>query len=104
MHCGPLILGVLITAQPLVDEEVLEPSVRNEVDHALAIAPTNAPAFTPVAVVTVTTNYVTDVFATNGLSATDIALRLVSTQRADGRWYYGTNDVTSAAVDVLKGL
>ena len=98
------LLALTLTAQPLVDADVLEPSVRNEVDHALALAPTNAPAFVPVPVVTVTTNYVTDVFGTNGLSATEAAIRIVGAQKSDGRWYFGTNDVTSAAVSILNSL
>ena len=99
-----VILGVMLTAQPLADEDVLEPSVQNEVEHALALAPTNAPAFAPVPVVTVTTNWVTDVFSTNGLAATEIAIRLISSQKSDGRWYFGTNDVTSAARAILETL
>ena len=83
-------LAVIITAQPLVNEDILEPSVRNEVRHALSLAPTNAPAATILPV------------WTNGQSRTQIAIRLVSAQRADGRWLAGTNDVTSAAVELLK--
>ena len=97
-----LILGNLITAQPLVNGDFLEPSVQNEVDHALALAPTNAPAFKPDA--DGATNAVTDVFGTNGLSATEIAIRLISGQKSDGRWYCGTNDVSALAVEILKGL
>ena len=85
-----LFLAVSITAQPLVNEDVLEPSVRNEVRHALSLAPTNAPAALSLPV------------PTNGLDRTQIAIRLVSAQRADGRWLVGTNDVTSAAVEILK--
>ena len=81
-----------VVAQPLVSEEVLEPSVLNEVEHALAIAPTNSPA--PAGLP----------FATNGLSRTDLAIRLVSSQREDGRWLVGTNDVTAVAVGLLKSL
>ena len=85
-----LVLAVSVTAQPLVNEDVLEPSVRNEVRHALSLAPTNAPAATiPPA-------------WTNGQNRTQIAIRLVSAQRADGHWLVGTNDVTSAAVELLK--
>ena len=83
-------LAVTITAQPLVNEDVLEPSVRNEVRHALSLAPTNAPAAAILPA------------WTNGRSRTQIAIRLVSAQRADGRWLAGTNDVTSAAVELLK--
>ena len=85
-----MVLAVSITAQPLVIEDVLEPSVRNEVRHALSLAPTNAPAATiPPA-------------WTNGQNRTQIAIRLVSAQKADGRWLVGTNDVTSAAIEILK--
>ena len=87
-----LVLAVSITAQPLVNEDVLEPSVRNEVRHALSLAPTNAP------VATVPPAW------TNGQNRTQVAIRLVSAQRADGRWLVGTNDVTFAAVKTLKEL
>ena len=87
-----LAFAAVLTAQPLVNEDVLEPSVRNEVRHALAVAPTNAPAATALPV------------DTNGLDRTQIAIGLVSAQKGDGRWLVGTNDVTSAAVAVLKEL
>ena len=85
-----LALAVIITAHPLANEDFLEPSVRNEVRHALSLAPTNAPA------ATVPTSW------TNGLDRTQVAIRLVSAQKADGRWLVGTNDVTSAVVEILK--
>ena len=85
-----LALAVSVTAQPLVNEDVLEPSVRNEVRHALSLAPTNAP---PAKVLPAWTN---------GQNRTQVAIRLVSAQRADGRWLVGTNDVTSAVVELLK--
>ena len=85
-----LAFAASITAQPLVNEEILEPSVRNEVRHALSLAPTNAPAATVLPA------------WTNGQNRTQIAIRLVSAQRADGRWMAGTNDVTSAAVELLR--
>ena len=86
----PLALAVSITAQPLVNEDVLEPSVCNEVRHALSLAPTNT------SVATVLPAW------TNGLNRTQVAIRLVSAQRADGRWLVGTNDVTASAVEILK--
>ena len=85
------VLAVSLTAQPLVNEDVLEPSVRNEVRHALSLAPANALATTSVPSAW-----------TNGQNRTEVAVRLVSAQRADGRWFVGTNDVTAAAVEVLK--
>ena len=87
-----LAFAAVITAQPLVNEDVLEPSVRNEVRHALSVAPTNAP---PAATLPI---------STNGLNRTQIAIGLVSAQKGDGRWLVGTNDVTSAAVELLKEL
>ena len=87
------LLAVTLTAQPLVNEDVLEPSVRNEVEHALAIAPTNAPPAARMRPV-----------PSNGLDRTQIAVRLVSEQKSDGRWLVGTNDVTAAAVELLKSL
>ena len=85
-----IVLVVSLTAQPLVNEDVLEPSVRNEVRHALSLVPTNAPAATVLPA------------WTNGQNRTQVAIRLVSAQKADGRWFVGTNDVTSAAVELLK--
>ena len=91
-----LVLAVTIVAQPLVNEDILEPSVLNEVEHALAVAP-KAQA---------TTNgvpeFLTDV--TNAANRTQLAIRLVSRQGADGRWRQGTNDVTAAAVRLLEEL
>ena len=112
-----LVLALTIPLQPLVSENVLEPSVRNEVDHALSRAPLSGRVHvvdttdSTVSVAT-TTNEAEkilyhptgDVFGTNGLSATDIAIKLVSSQKSDGSWRCGTNDVTSLAVDILKSL
>jgi len=91
-----LAIAATVVVQPLVDRDVLEPSVQNEVDHALARAPMEG------------AERVEGVerapFPTNGMSRTDIAIRLVSEQRSDGRWRVGTNDVTAAAVEILKSL
>lgn len=81
-------------AQPLVSEDVLEPSVANEVDHALGRAPTNASPITVKG----------DLLGTNGLTKTKIALKLVSSQNSAGRWVVGTNDVTRLAVEILESL
>jgi len=87
--------AVLITAQPLVDEDVLEPSVQNEVDHALSRAPTND---VPV---TAATQAFARLWETNGASATALAIALVSSQGSDGRWIYLGEDVTPAATSLL---
>lgn len=91
------ILAVLV-AHPLVNEDVLEPSVENEVAHALACA-TRLP---PSAVTNIAANVAfAEYYATNGLSANEKAIKLVSEQRSDGRWFVGTNEVTWAAMKVL---
>ena len=93
-----ILSNVLIVAQPLTSGDVLEPSVLNEVEHALSVAPTNAvPESAAVAAFAA-------YYATNGLSATEKAIRLVSSQNREGRWTVGTNDVTSAAVRLLRML
>ena len=99
-----LILAVSLTVQPLADEDVLEPSIQNEVDHALSIAPavTNLPPCAVSNLLKTAANG--DFFATNGLSRTAIAIRLVSAQKRDGRWFIGTNDVTFAALEILRSL
>ena len=94
-----LAAAAFLVAQPLVDEDVLEPSVENEVVHALARAPTNPP---PCAVSRA--EAVAALLGTDRLDATARAIRLVSSQRADGRWFAGTNDVTSVAVELLGGV
>ena len=93
--------------QPLVNADVLEPSVRNEVEHAIE----RASAFegSPLKAATNTAAKVEillprDIFGTNGLDKTQIAIKLVSLQKPDGRWLYGTNDVTKAALQILKSL
>ena len=90
----PLLLGAAIVAQPLVDGDVLEPSVQNEVDHALGAAPTNA---VPVSAATCA---FARLYATNGMDATARAISLVSSQR-EGRWTYAGADVTPVAVRLL---
>jgi hypothetical protein len=90
-----ILIAAAIVAQPLVDADVLEPSVLNEVDHALSRAPTNEVALSAESVAFAT------LWATNGASATDRAIALVSSQRSDGRWLHGGKDVTPAAVLLL---
>jgi len=92
-----LAIAATVVVQPLVDSDVLEPSVQNEVDHALARAPQPATGNRQPATALLP-------FPTNGMSRTDIAIRLVSEQKADGRWRVGTNDVTAAAVRILRTL
>ena len=94
-----LLVSVTLTAQPTVSPDVLEPSVQNEVDHARARAAASATNAWTAADAAFARLY-----ETNGLTATDAAIRLVSAQRPDGRWLSGTNDVTAAAVRTLDRL
>lgn len=89
------IFAMTISAQLIGGGDALEPSVLNEVERALDLAPaeTNAAA-----------TAVGDVFATNGLSATATAIRLVSLQRGDGRWFVGGTNVTAEAVRILESV
>ena len=93
-----LALAASLAAPPAVSPDVLEPSLQNEVDHALARAAASDRPWTPAEIEFLRR------CETNGLSATALALRLVSSQRADGRWLDGTNDVTAAACEVLSRL
>ena len=38
------------------------------------------------------------------MSATETAIALISAQKSDGRWFSGTNEVTGAAVEILRRL
>ena len=87
------LLAAAINVQPLINEEFLEPSIQNEVDHAISRAPTNMPE-----------TAVSADFGTNGLNRSAIAIKLVSTQKSSGRWFIGTNDVTAAAIRILRSL
>ncbi len=90
----PLALTVVVTAQPLANEEILEPSVQNEVDHALSVVPTNAVPLTAAA------RDFARLYETNGMSATRRAIALVSAQK-DGSWFWQGTNVTPAAVRLL---
>ena len=92
MNVIGLLLGAVLTVQPLANEDFLEPSILNEVDHAIAKAPRHSCA-----------SFVLP-FVTNGLTRSAMAIKLVSAQRPDGRWYLGTNDVTFAALHLLENL
>ena len=100
MYRIPLICSLIaaLVAQPLANDDVLEPSIEIEVlaalDRAAKVKCEHSAANRAFAA-----SYVT-----NNLSATEIAVRLVSTQKADGRWYSGTNDVTFAARAILARL
>ena len=89
------LLAVTITANVINGPDALEPSVLNEVEHALSRAPADTNAVRRAG---------GDVFATNGLSAAAVAIRLVSLQKADGRWVVGGTNFTHEAVAILEGV
>jgi len=101
-----LALAATITAHPLANDDFLEPSVRNEVDHALDVARAALAARGTNATCAASTRAPCEIwpFTTNGTSRTGIAIRIVSNQQDDGRWTCGTNDVTAAAIELLESL
>jgi hypothetical protein len=107
-------LAILFAAtfgiQPLPQPDgPLEPSVQNEVDHAVALgerwlaAVAGRPPYQGTNVAEVAC--VGDIFSTNGLTRERIAIKLISSQRAGGWWLMETNAApTRLALDILKGL
>lgn len=89
------VLATTIVAHIINGPEALEPSVLNEVERALAVAPAET---------NVVPKAVGDVFATNGLPAAEVAIRLVSLQRADGRWLVNGTNFTTEAVRILESV
>ena len=96
-----MLFAVTIGVRPMPRlDGPLEPSVQNEVDHAVDLAEAWLTRHSD-------TNAVPrdDHFETNGLSREKIALRLISTQRGEGWWSTPTNAApTRLAVEILKGL
>ena len=98
-------LAILFAAsfgiQPLPQPDgPLEPSVQNEVDHAVSLGERWL-----AAVASARRPYQGDLFATNGLTRERIAVKLISSQRAGGWWLMETNTApTRLAIEILKGL
>jgi hypothetical protein len=86
----------------------LEPSIQNEVDHAVDLAEAWLARQTNQMATAVSVSNGFDVarlFATNGLTREKIALRLVSSQKGGGWWIVSTNAApTRAVIEILKGL
>ena len=93
-----LFLFSVLLARPLANPEVLEPSIQNEVDHALSLVP-NRPAETNLAVIAANLEFAR-IYATNGMNATERAISLVSMQK-NGEWRWKGTNVTAAAVRLL---
>lgn len=92
-----LLVAVSITAYPLANPDVLEPSIRNEVNHALCVASTNEVAES------VASADFARLYETNGMNATARAIHLVSTQK-QGCWFWLGTNVTPVAVRLLRAL
>ena len=90
------LLAALFVQIPADPDGPLEPSVMNEVVHALGRAPECCATNAPVAF--------GDIFATNGLSASAVAVSLVSRQGSDGRWIVDGTNATAEAVSILSSL
>ena len=101
MKSGLAILFVAVFGiQPLPQPDgPLEPSVQNEVDHAVALGERW------LAAVAGRPPYQGVLFATNGLTRDRIEIKLISSQRAGGWWLVETNAApTRLALEILKGL
>ena len=98
-----ILFAATLGVQPLPQPDgPLEPSVQNEVDHAVALGERWLAAHAPKSGARAPTG---DLFATNGLTREQIAVKLVSSQRAGGWWLVETNAApTRLSIEILKGL
>lgn len=104
-----LVLAASFPVNPLPQEDgPLEPSVQNEVDHAVGLAEAwlaGRAAAVPAATNALLRAEDLGLFPTNGLSREKIAIRLIASQKGEGWWATPTNDApTRLAVNILKGL
>lgn len=91
------LIAVTITANVINGpDSVLEPSVMNEVEHALSIADVSA--------TNCIRRQVGDVFATNGLTKASIAIKMVSIQKSDGSWMVNGTNYTVEAIRILENV
>ena len=91
-----MLLAALVVQMPADPDGPLEPSVLNEVEHALGRVPACCKTNEPAAF--------GDIFATNGLSASAIAISLVSRQDKDGKWIVNGTNATIEAVSILSSF
>lgn len=89
--------------QPLPQPDgPLEPSIQNEVDHAVSIGERWLASHASAACTNLPSG---DLFATNGLTRERVAIKLISSQRSGGWWLVETNSApTRLALEILKGL
>ena len=83
-----VLMAAALTVSGVVNgpDAPLEPSMLNEVEHALARAEMRPD----------------DPFGTNGLSRAEIARKVVSAQGANGRWTVNGRDETDEATAILR--
>ena len=89
----------VMVARPPANPDVLEPSVQNEVDHALSLVPRRS-AETNRAILAACKEFM-QIYATNGMNATERAIALVSSQKG-GEWHWRGTNVTAAAGKLLQ--
>jgi hypothetical protein len=112
-----MIFAAVFGLKPIAHEEaaMLEPSIQNEVDHAVSSGERwlKANASLPGDIYEAADNGTNKISSlakkifdsTNSLTRTRIAINLISSQRADGWWICPTNAApTRAAIQILKGL
>ena len=106
MRICATVIAAAFSVQPLPQADgPLEPSVQNEVDHAVSLGERWLAAHPPATNAPAAHMPSGDLFATNGLTRERIALKLISSQRAGGWWLMETNAApTRLALDILKGL
>ena len=126
MRFGAILFAAAFSVQPLPQADgPLEPSVQNEVDHAIdlgekwlasfAVRCSNSAVRVSCPAVrgeSVSTNreerasrMLGQLGLTNGQTRVEVALKLISTQKGGGWWLVETNAApTRLAVEILKGL
>lgn len=111
MRICATVIAAAFSVQPLPQADgPLEPSVQNEVDHAVDMGERWLAGFAAHDLQKSATNHEPRVTSrelglTNGLTRAEIALKLVSSQRGGGWWLVETNAApTRLAIEILKGL
>ena len=125
MRLGAILFAAVFSVQPLPQADgPLEPSVQNEVDHAIDMGErwleknfkvdkefkglndlNDFKDFNDLKDLKLLKDLKAQLGLTNGQTRAEIALKLVSSQRGGGWWLVETNAApTRLAVEILKGL
>lgn len=103
------VLSFVVNIRPIADGHRLSESLSNEVEHAIERAEkarekkSGAKGDKRGASV-IPKKIEGDIFGTNSLNATQIAVKIVSMQQPDGQWRIRGTNVTHMAVEILNGL